>query len=294
MPHTVVIPPDAQLDPLLRTYRSAVAAKRQQLVLGAVILGLSVLAAGAGAEVDAGRFWSGIGNFGDYFDRLLLLDTGERVWTDPADWFWGIRRWTRLLGETLLIAYVGTLIGGIGAFIGCFLCSGNLVRSAWLRISVRRALEFCRTVPDIVFALIFVASFGLGAIPGVLAIAIHTIGALGKLFSEVVENIDMKPVEGIASTGGSWVAQVRFGVVPQVLSNFASYALLRFEVNVRGATVIGVVGAGGIGQDLIVAIRQFHTSDVSAILLLIVLCVMVIDSLSERLRHRLLSLGAGR
>ncbi len=293
MPHTVTIPPDAQLDPLLRRYREAVAARRRQLALGAAVLLLCVAVACAGAEVDAGRFLSGLGNFGDYFDRLLLLDTGERVWTDPADWFWGIHRWTRLLGETLLIAYVGTLTGFIGAFVACFLCSRNLVRSAWLRIVVKRVLEFCRTVPDLVFALIFVASFGLGAIPGVLAIAIHTTGALGKLFSEVVENIDMKPVEGIASTGGSWVSQVRFGAVPQVLSNFASYALLRFEINVRGATIIGVVGAGGIGQDLITAIRQFHTSDVSAILLLIVACVMVIDAVSEQLRHRLLAMERG-
>ncbi len=259
-------------------------------MLGFAVLAFCVVVAGAGAEVDVDKFWSGIGNFGDYFDRLLLLDTGERVWTDPADWFWGIHRWLRLLGETLLIAYVGNLTGTVGAFIGCFLCSRNLVRSAALRIVVRRLLEFCRTVPDIVFALIFVASFGLGAISGVLAIAIHTTGALGKLFSEVVENIDMKPVEGIGSTGGSWFAQVRFGVLPQVLSNFASYALLRFEINVRGATVLGVVGAGGIGQDLITAIRQFHTSDVSAILLLIIACVMVIDALSERLRHHLISM----
>jgi phosphonate transport system permease protein len=294
VPHTVPIPPDAQLEPLLRRYRWSVAAKQRQLALAVAVLAGCLLAAAAGAELDADKFLSGIGNFGDYFDRLLLLDSGERVWTDPAEWFWGVHRWVRLLGETLLIAYVGTLTGTIGAFLGCFLCSRNLVRSAWLRIAVRRALEFCRTVPDIVFALIFVAAFGLGALPGVLAIAIHTTGALGKLFSEVVENIDMKPVEGIASTGGSWAAQVRFGVVPQVLSNFASYALLRFEVNVRGATVIGVVGAGGIGQDLIVAIRQFHTSDVSAILLLIIVCVMVIDALSELLRHRLLSPEGGR
>ena len=294
MPQTVTIPPDAQLDPLLRAYRAAIAAKQRRLVLGSAILAVCVLAAAAGAEVDADKFLNGIGNFGDYFDRLLILDSGDRVWTDPAEWFWGIRRWTRLMGETLLIAYVGTLTGTIGAFIGCFLCSRNLVRAAWLRIVMRRALEFCRTVPDIVFALIFVASFGLGAMSGVLAIAIHTTGALGKLFSEVVENIDMKPVEGIASTGGAWVAQVRFGVLPQVLSNFASYALLRFEINVRGATVLGVVGAGGIGMDLITAIRQFHTSDVSAILVLIVLCVMLIDAGSERLRHLLLSLERAR
>ena len=294
MPHTVTIPPDAQLEPLLRRYAAAVAAKRRQFWLGFTILALCVAVACAGAEVDADKFFSGIGNFTDYFDRLLRLDSGERVWTDPGDWFWGVHRWCRLLGETLLIAYVGTLTGTLGALVGCFLCSSNLVSAAWLRISVRRVLEFCRTVPDIVFALIFVASFGLGAVPGVLAIAIHTTGALGKLFSEVVENIDMKPVEGVASTGGTWFSQVRFGVLPQVLSNFASYALLRFEINVRGATIIGVVGAGGIGQDLIVAIRQFHTSDVSAILLLIILCVMAIDAASEGLRHRLLSLERSR
>ena len=150
-------------------------------------------------------------------------------------------------------------------------------------------LEFCRTVPDIVFALIFVFAFGLGALPGVLAITLHTTGTLGKLFAEVIENIDMKPVEGVSATGGSWFAQVRFGVLPQVLSNIASYTLLRFEINVRGATVIGFVGAGGIGTELITAIRKFYYSDVSAILLMLLVCVMLIDAGSERLRHRLLA-----
>ena len=290
MPHTVTVPPDAQLAPLLRFYAAAVASRRRRMLLGMAVLASCVLVAAAGAEVDAGKFWAGIGNFGDYFSRLLLLDTGEPVWTDPAEWFWGLRRWVRLLGETLLIAYAGTLTGTSGAFAGGFLCSRNLVRTAPLRFVVRRLLEFCRTVPDIVFALIFVASFGLGAVPGVLAIAIHTTGALGKLFCEVVENIDIRPVEGIASTGGNWFAQVRFGALPQVLSNFASYALLRFEINVRSATVMGFVGAGGIGDTLITSIRKFYYSDVSAILLLIILCVMAIDTLSERLRHRLLSL----
>ena len=98
------------------------------------------------------------------------------------------------------------------------------MRHAWVRFVVRRSLEFCRTVPDIVFALIFVADFGLGALAGVLAMTLHTAGTLGKLFTEVAENIDMRPVEGIASTGGSWLAQVRFGAMPQVLSNLASYS----------------------------------------------------------------------
>jgi len=164
------------------------------------------------------------------------------------------------------------------------------MRHAAVRFAVRRGLEFCRSVPDIVFALIFVAAFGLGALPGILAVAIHTSGALGKLFTEVVENIDMRPVEAVAANGGSWLAQLRFAVTPQVLSNLISYTLLRFEINVRSATVLGFVGAGGIGQDLIVAIRKFYYSDVSAMLLMIILTVIVIDMLSARLRHRLLAL----
>jgi phosphonate transport system permease protein len=291
---TVTLLPEAQLAPLLRAYADTVAAKRRQFVLGGALLLAALLAAAYGSEVNLPTFWDKIGNFGNYFDRLLTLDDGGRVWTEPTEWFWGLHRWSLELGQTLLIAYVGTLSGTLGAFAGGFLTSRNLVRSATLRLTVKRLLEFCRTVPDLVFAMIFVASFGLGPMAGVLAIAIHTVGALGKLFSEVVENIDMKPVEGIAAAGGSWFAQVRFAVLPQVLSNFASYALLRFEVNVRGAAVIGFVGAGGIGMELLVAIRKFYNSDVSAILVLIVLCVMVIDAVSERLRHRLIGLERGR
>ena len=155
-------------------------------------------------------------------------------------------------------------------------------------------LEFCRTVPEIVFALFFVYALGLGPVPGVLAIAIHTVGALGKQFAEVVENIDMNPVEGVRATGGSWVEQIRFAVVPQVLSNVVSYTLLRFEINVRGASVMGFVGAGGIGKELLGSIRQFYYSDVSAILLMIIATVIVIDLLTERVRHRLLGIEGRR
>jgi phosphonate transport system permease protein len=290
MSRLITLPSEAQLAPALSAYNEALSAKRQQQLLGAVVLLLAIIASGYGAEVNLGTFFSKIGNFTSYFDRLLRLDSGLRVWQDPLEWFWGIGRWLRLLGETILIAYIGTTTGAVLALAGCFLTSRNLVRSATLRMTVRRVLEFCRTVPDIVFALIFVAAFGLGALPGVLALAIHTTGALGKLFSEVVENIDMKPVAGIAGAGGGWLAQVRFGVVPQVLANFASYTLLRFEINVRAAAVIGFVGAGGIGLDLIVAIRKFYNSDVSAMLVLIIITVMLIDLASERLRHRLASL----
>jgi phosphonate transport system permease protein len=255
---------------------------------------LALTASVIGAEVDPAVWWDKIGNFGSYFDRLAHLDSGALVWTDPRAWFWGFRRWSRLLGDTILIAYVGTATGVAGAFVGCFLTSENLIRSTIARVLVRRILEFARSVPDIVFAMLFVIAFGLGALPGAFALAIHTTGALGKLFAEIVESIDMRPVEGIAASGGSWSAQVRFGVLPQVMSSFASYALLRFEINVRGAAVIGFVGAGGIGQELIVAIRNFYYADVSAILVMLILCVMLIDWVSEKIRHRPLSFGDER
>lgn len=280
--------------PLLSHYQAAIAAKRRRLALGVLLGGLALALSVIGAEVDLRTWWTKLGGFTSYFDRLLLLDTGARVWTDPGEWFWGLRRWLRLLGETMLMAYVGTLTGAVLAFGFCFMASRNLLPNPLWRGAARRVMEVCRTVPELVFAMIFVAAFGLGPFAGVAAIAIHTAGALGKLFAEVVENIDMGPVEGVAASGGSWFARVLFGALPQVLSNFTSYTLLRFEINVRGAAVLGFVGAGGIGEDLVTAIRKFFYADVSAMLVLIVLAVMLIDGVSTRLRHRLLLLERPR
>jgi phosphonate transport system permease protein len=283
-----------RLSPLMDGYARALAARRaRSLAYSAIFFVVTALAVLA-AEVDLTKFFANIGNIGSYFDRILTLENGQRVWTDPAEWFWGWKPWGRLLLDTLLIAYVGTIIGAVAGFLLCFVASANLVANPWIRSSVRRLLEFSRTVPELVFALIFVIAFGLGPVPGVLALAIHTMGALGKQFYEVVENIDMKPVEGVSSTGASWAMTVRFAVVPQVLSGFLSYALVRFEVNVRGAAVMGFVGAGGIGQDLLEAIRKFYYSDVSALLVMIIATVVIIDLISERLRHRLLSMESAR
>ncbi|MBI0535036.1 phosphonate ABC transporter, permease protein PhnE [Roseomonas sp. KE2513] len=281
--------PNARLAELLDGYRSAGQASRRRALVLAVTIAALTLLAGHVAEVDPARLWRHLGDFFGYFDRITRLEGGGgRVWTDPGEWFWGWRKWGLLLADTLLIAYVGTALGAIGGFLLSFVAAANLVPNPWTRGAARRLLEFCRTVPDIVFALIFVIAFGLGPVPGVLAIAIHSMGALGKLFSEVVENIDPKPVEGAAAAGASWAATVRFAALPQVLPNFASYALLRFEVNVRQASVLGFVGAGGIGQDLIEAIRKFYYNDVAAILLLIIVTVMIIDLGTERLRHGLI------
>ena len=159
------------------------------------------------------------------------------------------------------------LIGAVLAFALNFFAAQNTSPAPWLRFVIRRLLEFCRTVPDIVFALIFVIAFGLGPMAGVLAIAIHSTGALGKLFSEIVENIDMKPVEGVRVDRRKLAVLHALCRVAAGAAGFVSYALLRFEINVRGASVMGFVGAGGIGQELVVAIRKFYYSDVSAILL---------------------------
>lgn len=297
MPNTVTRLPDHQLDTLARAYGEAVSLKRRQLVLGIALFIAAAIVAGIVAEVRPATFVANFWRFTDYVGRIFTLDngpnTGRPVFTDIAEWMWGLDKWLKLMGETLLIAYVGTLTGGIGAFLFCFLSARNLSPTRWVGILAKRYLEFCRTVPEIVFALIFVVAFGLGPVPGVLAIAIHTFGALGKQFAEVAENIDMKPVDGLTATGATWIETMRFAVVPQVLANFVSYALMRFEVNVRGAAVMGFVGAGGIGQDLVEAIRKFYYADVSAILMLIILTVMAIDLGTERLRHRFIS-ASGR
>lgn len=281
---------DQQVATLLGQYRADVALKRRRTLLLACAVALCTALAAWGGEVDLNRFIQGLPRFWSYLYEILPKLRLSHLGTDLAEWFWNWDGWLKLLAETLLVAYVGTFLGGAIGFLLSFLASANLVKNAIVRNLVRRFLEFCRTVPDIVFALLFVYALGLGPLPGVLAIAIHTLGALGKQFAEVIENIDMNPVEGVRASGASWVEQVRFAVVPQVLSGFVSYSLLRFEINVRGASVMGFVGAGGIGKELLGSIRQFYYSDVSAILLMIVTTVFIIDVLTERLRHRLLGM----
>src|SRR3982075_1460871 len=273
----VSILPEQQLAVLNEAYRKAVARKRFRLALATAAFFAALVIAAVGAEVNLRTFFTYFGNFVSYFDSIFTLEDGHRVWTNIGEWFWGWHKWLKMLGETILISYVGTLTGAVLAFALNFFAAQNTSPAPWLRFVVRRLLEFARTVPGIVFALIFVIAFGLGPMAGVLAIAIHSIGALGKQYSEIVENIDMKPVEGVRSTGASWISCMRFAVLPQVVAGFASYTLLRFEINVRGASVMGFVGAGGIGQELVVAVRKFYYSDVSAILLMIVLTVFVID-----------------
>ncbi|MEM1313160.1 MAG: phosphonate ABC transporter, permease protein PhnE, partial [Pseudomonadota bacterium] len=169
-------------------------------------------------------------------------------------------------------------------FLLSFPAAQNFAPTRWAYFLARRVLEVCRGVPEILLALIFVFMVGIGPLAGILAVAIHSVGALGKLFAEVNENASDKPVEGVAAVGGAWVERMLYGVVPQVTPNFTSYALLRFEINVRASSIVGFVGAGGIGQELNRVISFYSDDRVSAVLILVVLTVTAIDLISERFR----------
>ena len=221
------------------------------------------------------------GTLPDIHPQTAMADIGE--------WYWAFPQWLVLLFDTIIIAFLGTLLGTVSAFFICFPASRNLIRSTWIYFLSRRLMEIARSVPELVYAMIFVFAFGLGPFPGVLAIAIHSCGALGKLFSEVNENLDEDDIEGVMATGANWFQTIRYAVVPQVMPNFVSYALLRFEINVRAASVIGFVGAGGIGQELMFVIRQFVYQDISAIVLMIICTVAVIDVICEKLRHKIIT-----
>ena len=244
------------------------------------------------SNVTIDRLADGSTKLGDYV-RLMLPHLAwphlfDNVKTEGsiAYWFYGFKRWTIEICQSLEMAMLATILGFIGAFFWSFPAARNLQvprAATWL---IRRLLEICRSIPDIALALILVFAFGIGPLAGVLAIAVHTTGSLGKLFSEVHENIDLRPVEGVLASGGGWLERIRFGVVPQVLPNLVSYTLLRFEYNVAASTVVGVVGAGGIGTELRKWIDLNAPQDSFAIILMIVALIFVIDLSSERIRTR--------
>ena len=204
---------------------------------------------------------------------------------DVREWYWDINKWSESLLNTLLMAWLATVLGTlIGGFFS-FFAARNLARHYMTYWITRRLLEIARTVPDIVWALMFIIAFGIGPLAGVLAITVHTVGAQGKLFAEVNENISMLPIDGVRSAGGTWSQEIRFAVLPQVIPNYMSYTFWRLELNVRSATIVGFVGAGGIGHDLFTSVQLLYFSDAGAILLIVVATIMIIDMLSEWFRH---------
>ncbi len=274
---------------------SNLARERQtRTILFAVMFMLAFAASVQVGEVKPLRFIEGIDGLFNYIGRTVPLATGDGLLADLHEWYWGFWKWLGLIGDTIVIGFLATVLGTLGGFVLALVASRNLGAGDVPYFLARRTLEIARSVPELVYALMFVFAFGIGPLAGVLAIAIHTVGALGKLFAEVIENIDEGPREGLRAGGAGWVQIIRFAVIPQVLPNFLSYALLRFEMNVRGAAIIGFVGAGGIGQELYLVIRQFIYQDISAIVLMLMVTVTLIDLLSERLRHALIGREALR
>ena len=184
---------------------------------------------------------------------------------------------------TVQIALWGTVLSVIFG-IPFALLSSNNIAPAWIVQPVRRLMDACRAINELVFAVLFVVAVGLGPFAGVMALFIHNMGIISKLFSEAVEAIDPRPVEGIRATGATRLQEIIYGVVPQVLPLWISFSLYRFETNVRSATVLGIVGAGGIGQILFESIRGFLYAETAAIIIIVVITVSLIDILSQRLR----------
>ncbi len=187
---------------------------------------------------------------------------------------------------TIQIAVWGTALAVVFGVPFAILSSSN-VCPQWVVQPVRRLMDCFRAINEIVFALLFVVAVGLGPFAGVMALFVHNTGIVAKLFSEAVEAIDPRPVEGIRATGASRLQEVIFGVVPQVIPLWTSYTLYRFETNVRSATVLGIIGAGGIGQTLYENIRSFLYAQTAAVVIIIILSVMILDILSARLRRML-------
>ncbi|MCX7304088.1 MAG: phosphonate ABC transporter, permease protein PhnE [Hyphomicrobiales bacterium] len=286
------------------------ASRRRLYSLGGLVLMLVALGGSLwfANESSAGKFWDRLPHVFDFIDQLVPRD-GWEVWRAlfdlPSPYADGslkydypdgriyitqsfyIPQYFYKMIETINIALVSTIIGFALGFCLCFLAASNIVTQRWLRFFVRRFMEVLRAFPEIVIAGFFLAVLSLGAIPAILAVSIHTVGALGKMFFEVVENADMKPDEGLRAVGATWVERVWFGIVPQVMPNFLSYALLRLEINVRASTIIGAVGGGGIGEALRLSISRTHEAKTLAIVLLLLLTIIAIDQLSAWLRRRL-------
>lgn len=232
-------------------------------------------------DLNSGGFWSGLSKFFDYPSEIIEESFQSDKW-----WalFFGF---VPALIETINMAAVGTIFGAVMALFLSFAGSRNLGVFSWMVPVCRRIMDFNRAFPELILALFLIYILGATPVPAIIAVAFHTAGALGKLWSEVNENIDNKPLEGLQATGATWLQRMRYGVMPQVLPNYFSYLLLRFEINIRASAILGFVGAGGIGQELRKAISWGDGAQTSALFILLFLTIMIIDQISMRLRHKL-------
>ncbi len=248
---------------------------------------------------DPNRGTDPLARMGQFLQRMNPNLKAALLFEDSAtpgsfsSWFYALPLWLPALWQTLAMAIFSSVIGAVMAVPVALLASRNLMPIPILSGAVRRGLEAIRTLPDIIVALILVAAFGIGPLAGVITLSLSTIGRLGKLFSEINENADMRLLESIRACGGGWWQQVRYGLFPQAAPGYASYALLKFEGNISAAAALGIVGAGGIGIELSRAITYTQFADYLAILLMITVLIFLTDMLSEAIRHRLIGVQGG-
>ncbi len=275
--------------PRLREVRAAYAVMtRTKRMYGGIVLLVFVALMSSGFMLadsrNAGGFWDGILNI-YIFPGEVVSEAAEKAALLPAL----MVKFFPSLIETINIAAASTLVGALLAIVLSLLSTRGLSRYPRLIPLFRRLMDISRAVPEIVIALVLIFILGGGPVPAMIAIAFHTSGALGKLFSEVNENASMKPVEGLASVGANWAQCMLLGVMPQVAPNWLSYALLRFEINIRASAILGFVGSGGIGYDLKNAFSwgQGRYGEVAAIFILLFLTIVFFDQLSSHFRNKL-------
>lgn len=275
----------ARVDDIRQSYAALTRRKR---VYGGILLALFAALMAAGFRTadmrNAGSFRDGLTHVFDY-PAEVLSEAAEKSAQLPAH----LVHFFPSLIETLNIAAASTLLGAVAGTILSLLSTRGLARWPLLIPVFRRIMDVLRAIPEIVIALVLIFILGGGPVPAMIAIALHTAGALGKLFSEVNENASLKPVEGLQSVGANWAQRMYLGVIPQVGPNYVSYALLRFEINIRASAILGFVGAGGIGYDLRNAMSwgQGRYDEAAAIFILLFLTIVVVDQISGHLRDRL-------
>ncbi|MCZ8177907.1 MAG: phosphonate ABC transporter, permease protein PhnE [Rhizobium sp.] len=310
MAMTATQPPLSERGAVVERHWQELAAKRRMYTgLSIVILLLAVTGSVWFAnETNAGKFFDRLPHLFDFvgelvprdgweiwralFDLPSPYDDGSLKYNYPEGRFYitdslYIPEYIHKMIETVNIALLSTVIAMIFGYALAFLAAKNTMPNAWIRWPVRRVMEILRAFPEVVIAGFFLAILSLGPIPAIIAVTIHTIGALGKLFFEVIENADMRPEEGLRAVGANWFERVWFGITPQVMPNFMSYFLLRLEINVRASTIIGAVGGGGIGEALRLSIGQGHEAKTLAIILLLLSTVIAVDQFSAWLRRKL-------
>ena len=267
------------------TYLAQVKKKRlMNLIMLVIFLALLVSGFYTADSRNAGGFWDGLSNIFD-FPNALFSEAVARAPLIPSY----LVKYLPSMIETVNIAAVATLLGALLGLLMSLLVTRGFAPVPWLVTPLRRVLDILRAVPEIVIALVLIFMLGGGPVPAMIAIALHSVGALGKLFSEVNENASMKPIEGLVSVGASLTQRMWLGVIPQVAPNYLSYALLRFEINIRASAILGFVGAGGIGYDLrnTMSWGVGKYDEAAAIFILLFLTIVVVDQLSGLMRNRL-------